>query len=132
MPRTLVSCFLFFAAIATLLGTANSVYGQHAHHAAPKVAPPATHAKTMPAPTASTLIGAAEKSSDSYRPFNPAEPLINWSAANDKVHEIGGWRAYAKEAARAAIARAEASDKARDMPGKAASPAVNAVSGGSK
>ncbi len=32
-----------------------------------------------------------------YRPLGD-EKVGNWKAANDKVHQIGGWRAYAKEA----------------------------------
>jgi hypothetical protein len=32
-----------------------------------------------------------------YRPFVD-EKITSWKAANDKVGQIGGWRAYAKEA----------------------------------
>lgn len=32
-----------------------------------------------------------------YQPFND-EKVTSWKAANDKVGQIGGWRAYAKEA----------------------------------
>ena len=31
------------------------------------------------------------------------EKVLPWKAANDKVAEIGGWRAYAKEAAQPAV-----------------------------
>ena len=32
-----------------------------------------------------------------YKPFVD-EKVTSWKAANDKVGQIGGWRAYAKEA----------------------------------
>jgi hypothetical protein len=32
-----------------------------------------------------------------YRPYAD-EKIVSWRAANDKVGQIGGWRAYAKEA----------------------------------
>lgn len=32
-----------------------------------------------------------------YQPFND-EKVASWKIANDKVGQIGGWRAYAKEA----------------------------------
>jgi hypothetical protein len=46
--------------------------------------------KTPPAP--------AERS---YKKFAADEPMQDWRRANDTVREVGGWRAYAKEAARA-------------------------------
>ncbi len=124
MPRTLVSGLLFFASIATLaavVSTASTAYGQHTHHAAPKVAPNTSMSQSAKTPSSSTSAMALEKPDGSYQPFNAAEPLVDWRLANDKVHEIGGWRAYAKEAARAA--------KARDEARKAAQQSATAVTG---
>ncbi len=36
-----------------------------------------------------------------YKKFSADEPMQDWRRANDTVREVGGWRAYAKEAARA-------------------------------
>ena len=35
---------------------------------------------------------------ESYKPYTE-EKTVNWKAANDTTAKIGGWRAYAKEAA---------------------------------
>jgi hypothetical protein len=42
--------------------------------------------------------------SKAYKQFTPEEPLTDWRRANETVNAIGGWRTYAKEAARANIA----------------------------
>lgn len=36
-----------------------------------------------------------------YRRLDPETPLVDWRKANDTVRQIGGWRAYAREAAAA-------------------------------
>ena len=55
---------------------------------------------TAPAPTASASTAPAAFSSvfDSYQPYTE-EKTANWKQANDNTARIGGWRAYAKEAA---------------------------------
>jgi len=42
-----------------------------------------------------------------YKPYVD-EKIISWKAANDKVGQIGGWRAYAKEAQQALDSKTEA------------------------
>jgi hypothetical protein len=46
--------------------------------------------------TAQTIVSYTSPIAD-YQPFVD-EKIISWKAANDKVGQIGGWRAYAKEA----------------------------------
>ncbi len=46
--------------------------------------------------SAQTTINYASPIAD-YQPFVD-EKITSWKAANDKVGQIGGWRAYAKEA----------------------------------
>jgi hypothetical protein len=53
-------------------------------------APPDAQAQAMPAPYRSALEG--------YQPYSE-EKLVPWKQANDTVGKVGGWRAYAKEAA---------------------------------
>lgn len=36
---------------------------------------------------------------EGYQRFQPDDKPVNWKQANDTVHQRGGWRAYAKEAA---------------------------------
>ena len=45
---------------------------------------------------AQTTISYASPIAD-YQPYVD-EKILSWRAANDKVGQIGGWRAYAKEA----------------------------------
>jgi hypothetical protein len=45
---------------------------------------------------------------DSYRPFTD-EKTLSWRQANDTVQSVGGWRAYAREAAQPASAAASGS-----------------------
>lgn len=75
--------------VAVMVAEPAPLHGSHAHGA-----------RTLP-PTASTpaqsLSAPAERTS--YRRFNANEPMLDWRAANDRVAQIGGWRAYAKEAA---------------------------------
>ena len=48
------------------------------------------------AATAQTAVSYQSPIAD-YQPFAD-EKVTSWKAANDKVGQIGGWRAYAKEA----------------------------------
>ncbi|HSV34611.1 MAG TPA: hypothetical protein VLI46_03595 [Ramlibacter sp.] len=70
---------------------------------APLLGPPtllAQGAVTQPPPTVpfqSALAG--------YQPFADDKP-IPWRQANDTVREVGGWRAYSREAAASAPAQA--------------------------
>jgi hypothetical protein len=41
-----------------------------------------------------------------YKPSRLDAPVSDWPASNRRVHEAGGWRAYAKEAAAAKPASA--------------------------
>lgn len=44
---------------------------------------------------------------EGYQPFSDEKP-VPWPQANDTVREVGGWRAYAREAAQPASAAASA------------------------
>ena len=77
---------------------------QHQHHSP---APPA-----KPTPSPATAAGANTQQVDAnrrgqapgiagYQRFDVAEPLSDWRKVNATVHEIGGWRTYAREAAKA-------------------------------
>lgn len=46
----------------------------------------------------------------SYRPLAEA-PVGSWKEANERVNRIGGWRAYAREAAQPASAPASAAHR---------------------
>ena len=46
--------------------------------------------------SAQTIVSYTSAVAD-YQPFVD-EKITSWKAANDKVGQIGGWRAYAKEA----------------------------------
>jgi hypothetical protein len=46
--------------------------------------------------TAQTIVSYTSPVAD-YQPFVD-EKITSWKAANEKVGQIGGWRAYAKEA----------------------------------
>jgi len=46
--------------------------------------------------SAQTIVSYTSPVAD-YQPFVD-EKITSWKAANDKVGQIGGWRAYAKEA----------------------------------
>jgi len=64
----------------------------------PTPTPPAAPRTNAAVPTAfqSVLEG--------YKPYTDEE-IVNWKAANDTVAQIGGWRAYAKEAAQSSPAQ---------------------------
>ena len=56
---------------------------------------PATPDSTSAAPSSVTL-GYRSAFTD-YSAYSEP-PIVSWREANDKVEQIGGWRAYAKEA----------------------------------
>lgn len=63
---------------------------QHHHHHQDHHKPPAAAATPAPLPYTSALQG--------YQPFAD-EKVRPWKESNATVGKIGGWRAYAKEAA---------------------------------
>ena len=89
-PRRLVTCAAPFVSTAVLW--AGVALAQPTP--TPPVAPPMTEA--APAGFQSVL--------ESYKPFTD-EKTVNWKAANDTTAQIGGWRAYAKEAAQTSPAQ---------------------------
>lgn len=46
-----------------------------------------------------------------YQPLQEQQPLRDWRAANQRVHEAGGWRSYLREAQVGAPASAPAQIK---------------------
>lgn len=60
----------------------------------------AVYAQTAagPVPAANTSPPAFSSVFDGYQPYSEEKPA-NWRQANDNMARIGGWRAYAKEAA---------------------------------
>ena len=75
-----------FAVCALLALPATAQHHHHQHHHKP----PAAAATPAPLPYASALQG--------YQPFAD-EKVRSWKESNATVGKIGGWRAYAKEAA---------------------------------
>ena len=66
-------------------------------------------AAAAPAAAASTPSTPSWRSAfDSYRPFTD-EKTLSWRQANDTVQGVGGWRAYAREAAQPASGAASGS-----------------------
>lgn len=77
-----------FAVCALLALPASAQHHRHQHHHTPPAAPAA--ATPAPLPYTSALEG--------YQTFSE-EKLRPWKESNATVEKIGGWRAYAKEAA---------------------------------
>lgn len=70
-------------------------------------------------PSAHAAEPASQRSAfEGYRRFAD-EPVADWRATNDRVGRIGGWQAYAREAA----AAAQAASAAASRPAPAASAA---------
>jgi len=100
--------------IAVLAAYCSLALAQHQHAPVPVVQAPVPVVPTQSMTTAPTgspprsVAVAAPVSSaiTTYRRFDPAEPLADWRQANKTVEEIGGWRAYAKEAAKEATKEA--------------------------
>lgn len=62
---------------------------------------PTAPAPTQKAPVTQATAPAFQSAFEGYKPYTD-EKILNWKEANDVVGRIGGWRAYAKEAAQAA------------------------------
>lgn len=60
-------------------------------------------------PNASVPLAMHRSALASYRTALPDVPVAGWKEVNDRVARIGGWRAYAREAAAPASAPASAS-----------------------
>jgi hypothetical protein len=60
------------------------------------------------APAAGASAPAWRSAFESYQPFSD-EKTMSWRQANDTVQGVGGWRAYAREAAQPASAAASGS-----------------------
>ena len=93
--------------IAVLAAYCSLAVAQHQHAPVPVV--PTQSMTTAPtgSPPRSVAVAAPVSSAiTTYRRFDPAEPLADWRQANKTVEEIGGWRAYAKEAAKEATKEA--------------------------
>lgn len=64
-----------------------------------QTAAPGTPAAALATPTtASTGSGDYRSALEGYQPYSETQ-MVPWKAANETVGQIGGWRAYAKEAA---------------------------------
>jgi len=96
VPRRLAGYAIPVLSATALWATA--AIAQPAPKPAPNLTPPAAQRTNAATPTAfkSVLEG--------YKPYTDEE-IVNWKAANDTVAQIGGWRAYAKEAAQTSPAQ---------------------------
>lgn len=85
---------------------------------------PASTAASSPGTASSAVRGTTYRSAfEGYRSFDE-QPLTPWRQANAAVGEIGGWRAYAREAQSNAPARGAAPQAAPSSPaGRAVAPA---------
>lgn len=90
-----ISARSWLAAVPLL--AASTLFAQGNPPAGPSAAP-------VPQASASAAFRSAM---DGYRPFSD-EKQTPWKEANETVRQVGGWRAYAKEAAAAAPDKAEA------------------------
>ena len=66
-------------------------------------------AQPAPTPTANPRMAEAATAGfksvlEDYKPYTE-ENTVDWKAANDTTSQIGGWRAYAKEAAQTSPAK---------------------------
>ncbi len=100
IARRRLATFSLLAISFTVSSASNAQSAAHHDHRAAAVAAPATAA----APTLATSTPAPQQQSifNRYQRFNTDTPLLDWHSANKTVQQIGGWRAYAREAAAAA------------------------------
>ena len=85
-------CFLTptrLSAVAVSLWAATAALAQ--------ATPEAPNPQKKP-PIAQTAPAGFQSSLDSFKPYKD-EKIGNWKEANERTGHIGGWRAYAKEAA---------------------------------
>ena len=59
-------------------------------------------AQAQPGPPLAPAPPAFQSAFDGYQPYTD-DKTVNWKAANDTTAQIGGWRAYAKEASAPAV-----------------------------
>ena len=78
---------------AALLLVAASLFPMQASAQVPVVA----SVQPGPAAAAETAPFAYRSAFEGYQPYTD-EKIVNWKEANDTVGQIGGWRAYSKEA----------------------------------
>lgn len=86
-----------------LLAVLGTIAGPGVHAQAPTQAP--VQAENPAQAVAPSTAPAWRSAFDGYQPFADQEPLP-WRQANDTVQSVGGWRAYAREAAQPASAAA--------------------------
>jgi hypothetical protein len=67
-----------------------------------------------PTPTVGQSMPPDSLAFKSYRPFT-VEPITPWPTANKTVEQIGGWRAYAREASELPMVEAPTSDPKEAM-----------------
>ena len=79
--------------LATLVLLAPSLGTMQASAQAPATAP----AQPGPAATAEAAPPGYRSALEGYQRYSD-EKIVNWKQANDTAGQIGGWRAYAKEA----------------------------------
>jgi hypothetical protein len=95
-PRRLASYAIPVLSAAALWATV--AIAQPTPKPTPNLTPPAAPRTSAAAPTT------FKSSLEGYKPYTDEE-IVNWKAANDTVAQIGGWRAYAKEAAQTSPAQ---------------------------
>lgn len=100
-------------ALSLAVPAATRAQQPHAGHGA---APAPSSTASAPVPTkpgtAPARTGAYRSAFEGYQGFSDAKP-VPWREANDNVARIGGWRAYAREAAGATTdAKPDASSNA--------------------
>lgn len=71
----------------------------------------AAHAQPAAPEGAAPAAPAWRSAFDGYQPF-AGEKTLPWREANDTVQRVGGWRAYAREAAQPAASAASPPPKA--------------------
>ncbi len=86
----------------TVASASNAQSAAHHDHRAATVAVPAAAAAPTPAIVTPAPAPLQPSIFDRYQRFNTDTPLLDWRSANQTVQQIGGWRAYAREAAAAA------------------------------
>lgn len=86
----------------TVASATNAQQAAHHDHRAANVAVPATAAPPTPSTSKTSPTPQQPSIFDRYQRFNTDTPLLDWRSANQTVQQIGGWRAYAREAAAAA------------------------------
>lgn len=103
VARRRLATFSLLAMSFTVSSASNAQSAAHHDHRAASVAAPTT-AAAAPTPATSTPAPTPRQPSifDRYQRFNADTPLTDWRDANKTVQQIGGWRAYAREAAAAA------------------------------